>query len=378
MLHDESWIPFDVTYDVTAWSNPLLLNLSGGWTGQTVSPSASVVAPLGATPSPALPADPPSIGLFEIPGSTRGFESAGHFRWLADTRWHLPYALVEASDIAAGLEGVDVLVIPDGYANYALQALGAKGKKALRGWVADGGRLVAWQGGAEVAARSGVSTVVFQASHTNMPGSLVRAAIDPSSPLADGIGPSVWAMYDDDDLMTPGLGTSAVAFPDGPQAVSGLDVGADELAATTVVADESVGAGRVISFAIDPNFRGWSEGTQRLLWNALFGEDPSVTARVSLTSPRRVAAEADARRSARALPKVGASPLRLAVAPSDARLAVATIRDWGTRSYRMRTSDAVLLQVPNRRDLSGEEHTFVDLLRRLDAAGVRIVWASVP
>jgi hypothetical protein len=178
--------------------------------------------------------------------------------------------------------------------------------------------------------------------------------------------------------MTPGLGASAVAFPDGAQAVSGLDVGASDLAATTVVADEPVGAGRVISFAIDPNFRGWSEGTQRLLWNALFGDDPTVAARVSLSSPRRVAAEADARRAARTLPKVGASPLRLAVAPSDARLAAATIRDWGTRSYRMRTSDAVLLQVPNRRDLSGEEHTFVDLLRRLDAAGVRIVWASVP
>lgn len=44
----------------------------------------------------------------------------------------------------------------------------------------------------------------------------------------------------------------------------------------------------------------------------------------------------------------------------------------------MQTTDAVLLQVPNRRDLSGEEHTFVDLLRRLDAAGMRIVWASVP
>ncbi len=27
MLHEESWIPFEVTYDVTAWSNPLLMNL---------------------------------------------------------------------------------------------------------------------------------------------------------------------------------------------------------------------------------------------------------------------------------------------------------------------------------------------------------------
>ena len=36
MLHEEDWIPFDVTYDVTAWSNPLLMNLNGGWSGDVV------------------------------------------------------------------------------------------------------------------------------------------------------------------------------------------------------------------------------------------------------------------------------------------------------------------------------------------------------
>ena len=38
MLNEETWIPFDVTYDVTAWSNPLLMNLDGGWSGESVSP----------------------------------------------------------------------------------------------------------------------------------------------------------------------------------------------------------------------------------------------------------------------------------------------------------------------------------------------------
>ena len=48
--------------------------------------------------------------------------------------------------------------MPDGYANYGVQALGAKGKKALRDWVNAGGRIVAWQGGAVVAVKAGVST----------------------------------------------------------------------------------------------------------------------------------------------------------------------------------------------------------------------------
>ena len=64
-----------------------------------------------------------------------------------------------AADIIAGLPGIDVLVIPDGYANYGVQALGAKGKRALRDWVNAGGRIVAWQGGVEVAVKAGVSTV---------------------------------------------------------------------------------------------------------------------------------------------------------------------------------------------------------------------------
>ena len=43
MLHEETWIPFDVTYDVTAWSNPLLMNLDGGWSGDVGLPASTVV-----------------------------------------------------------------------------------------------------------------------------------------------------------------------------------------------------------------------------------------------------------------------------------------------------------------------------------------------
>jgi hypothetical protein len=178
--------------------------------------------------------------------------------------------------------------------------------------------------------------------------------------------------------MAPGLGTAPVRFPTGAQAIAGLDVGAATLADTSVVADETVGAGRVVSFAIDPNFRGWTDGTQKILWNALLGPDPSAVPRVALTSDRRQAAEREARLAATALPRVGASPLRVAVTREDATLAASTIRAWGARSYLMPVGESVLLQVPNLADLSGEEHRFVNLLDRLDAAGVTIRWASVP
>lgn len=375
MLHDETWIPTDVTYDVSAWSNPQLLNLRGGWTGAMLQPSARLVPPLGPTPSPALPTEIPSIGLFENARSTRGYEAAGHFRWLANERWHLPFTDVTADDIRAGLPGIDVLVMPDGYAGYALQDLGSRGRRALREWVIAGGRLVAWQGGVEVAARAGISTVVLRSSKTNMPGSLVRVALDPASPLAAGVGSSVWVMYDDDELMDPGLGEAVAWFPQGAP-VNGLDVGAETLTGTAVVADERVGEGRVISFAVDPNFRGWTMGMQRVLWNALLGPDPVAVA----ARPRvdRAAAVRTARAAARALPPVGSWPLRIGVAPEDADAAETVLAALGAEVYRSRTPAYVLLQVANRRERTAEERPSAALLARLEARGVRILWASLP
>lgn len=377
MLQDESWIPTDVTYDVTAWSNPQLLNLRGGSSGAALHPAARLVPALGETPAPALPERVPSIGLFENRRSTRGYEAAGQFRWLAERRWHLPYTDVTAEDIRAGLPGIDVLVMPDGYAGYALQDLGSRGKRALREWVAAGGRLVAWQGGAEVAARAKVSTVVLRTSHTNMPGSLVRVRLDPGSPLAAGVGPSVWVMYDDDETMEPGLGAAAAWFPPGAP-VNGLDEGFGTLVGTAVVADERVGEGRVISFAVDPNFRGWTMGMQRVLWNALLGPDPVTAVGEALGSRARLEAVREATSAARALPPVGAVPLRLGVAPRDARQAVRVIRDRGARAFALRVDGGVLLQVSNPGELSGEEGRFGDLLARLASAGVRVRWASLP
>ena len=193
MLNEETWIPFDVTFDVTAWSNPLLMDLEGGWSGEAVAPAATIVPDV-AGPAWDGEGDVPSVGLFEIPISTRGFEAAFQTKYLLRDVWGVPVADVTADDIVAGLgnpadpDTVDVLLMPDGYANYGVQALGAKGKRALRDWVNAGGRIVAWQGGAVVAAKAGASSAKFGTSHTNAPGTLIRVAVDDASPLAANVG----------------------------------------------------------------------------------------------------------------------------------------------------------------------------------------------
>ena len=44
--------------------------------------------------------------------------------------------------------------------------------------------MIAWEGSAEVATRIGASTAVLQTAHTNMPGSLVRIALEGAAALA--------------------------------------------------------------------------------------------------------------------------------------------------------------------------------------------------
>ena len=382
MLHEESWIPFDVTYDVSAWSSPLLMNLDGGWTGDIVSVTSEVVAPV-AEPAWDGAGTPPSVGLLENVRSTRGFEAAGQARWLFDNVWELPYTDVTPGDVIAGLPGIDVLVVPDGFAGYLLQDLGAKGKKALKAWVNGGGRVVAWQGGAEVLVKAGISTAKFAGSHTNMPGTLVRVAVDASSPLADGVGDLDWVMYLDDRTMQPGLGDAVATIPgagDPDFATSGLAIGVDSLAGTSVLVDEAVGVegGRVISFSIDPNFRGWTQGTHRLLWNAIVGPNPSGVTGLVAGSQARVAAEKAALDAAAKLPELG-SAIRVRVALKDAKATAQILQRRSSEVVRIDLGAETLFLVGNKKDLGAHEHPWFGLvIRELENAGIDVRAASLP
>jgi hypothetical protein len=83
-------------------------------------------------------------------------------------------------------------------------------------------------------------------------------------------------------------------------ATSGLALGVRVLAGSAAVADEAVGNGRVISFASDPNFRAWTPGHARLLWNALVTPAPAGLNGLAAGSRERTAAEKAAQDAAAA------------------------------------------------------------------------------
>ena len=127
-----------------------------------------------------------------------------------------------------------------------------------------------------------------------------------------------------------------------------------------------------MSFSVDPNFRAWTQGTQRLLWNAIVGPDPpAFGAAAPAGSKARAAAEKAAPTAARRLPdaRLGhPDPGRRRGCGRDGQdPATAT----APRSSGIDVGGEVLFLVANRKDLSYEEHPFFGLVvRDLEKAGI--------
>lgn len=384
MLNEDTYTPFPYFYDVTGWSNPLLFNVAGGSSGGALSPQATKV-PLLPQPSwPTVPQDAPTVGLYQISTtSTSSIESSGWLRYLLERVWQLPYRNVTAADIGSGaLADVDVLLVPNGSATTASNSLGASGRAALVDWVNGGGRYIGWRGGALLAAQVGVSTATFTDETSDVPGSLFRVAVDESSPLAAGVGPFAWAFYEYDDIMTASDPSHvAVKFPTyGTEDffVSGFAQGEAELGDTAAVVDEPVGSGRAVVFSVEPNFRAFTDGTQKILWNAILGPDAVTRRALAAGSAARADEEQAARASAALVPTVQ-SPIRLSVRPSSARLTRRLLARYDARYELTRATGKVMFSINNPRGFTAEEHPWaLDLAADLRSSNAKVIAFSTP
>ena len=274
MLNEDTYVPVRRTYDITGWSSPLLMNLDGGSSGERLDPVASLVPPLDEPAWPLEPgADPPRVGVLALSNAVYAFEGVGQLRWLLDTVWHVAYEPLTPQDVASGaLRRIDVLVVPSGGALVGERNLGRRGVRELTRWVKHGGRYVGYKfGGALLADRLDLTTARFRDPPFDVEGTLIRVHVDPSSPLSRGVGPSVWVMYSGDDLVRVRASAAPLRYPSRGLETSGLSLHTQRLAGQPAAVDEGLGRGRVVLFPFDLNFRGMSQGTQRLLWNAIFG-----------------------------------------------------------------------------------------------------------
>ncbi|HLR97235.1 MAG TPA: M14 family zinc carboxypeptidase [Jiangellaceae bacterium] len=292
MLGEDSYVPFPYFYDVTAWSGPLLENVPGGRSGAELDPDAVEMEP---QPEPKAPetSDPPQLAVWQISEDSSGtVDSAGWLRWWLDNRVELEFTDVSAGQIAEdALDDVDVLVVPSGSDAAASEALGAQGRAALTSWVDDGGTLVTLKDSSRLASRLGLTSATYAEPTSDVPGSLFRVQVDPSSPLAEGVGEDTYAMYEYDFVWsTPSEASAPVRFPeegDSDWFVSGFAEGEEQLHGQSAVVDETVGDGRVVLFGFAPNFRAFTGGTARLLHNAIVGPAPDTEAQTRAAAPQQ-------------------------------------------------------------------------------------------
>ncbi|MGH2636322.1 MAG: M14 family zinc carboxypeptidase [Actinomycetota bacterium] len=274
MLNEDTYVPVRRTFDVTGWSNPLLMNLDGGSSGAVLEPSGTQVPQLEEPEWPETPDGGVRVGVLGLSNAVYAFEGVGQVRWLFDTVWHAPYQLLTPDDVARGaLDRIDVLVVPSGGWLVGQRNLGPRGIDELRRWVDDGGRYVGYKfGGAVLAEKIGITSARFTDSPYAIEGTLIRARVDRSSPLSEGVGGSVWVMFADDDTVAARPGAVPLRYPAlSAFDTSGLALHTQRLAGQPAAVDEQFGSGRVVLFPFDLNFRGLTQGTQRILWNAVYG-----------------------------------------------------------------------------------------------------------
>jgi hypothetical protein len=206
-------------------------------------------------------------------------------RWLLERRYGLAVDLLGDADIAAGRlagGGYTAFVVPDGIPPAPTQGALA----AIKAWVRGGGTFVGIRGeGIAVARSAGITTATAVApADPGMPGVSLGVQLDTGDPVAWGERPSGFAFATGDPILHAAGGTVVARYPTGDAFFAGgYAGGTGPLRGTAAILDEPQGAGRTVLFAFDPVFRGYVEGTERLVANALLA--PPAGAPASAARP---------------------------------------------------------------------------------------------
>jgi hypothetical protein len=159
---------------------------------------------------------------------------------------------------------------------------------------------------------------------------------------------------------------------------SGYAVGVQRLVGSAALVVEQLGAGHVVLFSGEPNFRAWTDGTQFLLANALVYPKAAVGS-VSIDVRSRQASAAVAQARASVGPSIGPGrPIRIRVPAAQAEEALAVVRRFTAAVTQARSGETVVLQIANPQGLAADEHPFARLLLpALAEAGVEVLYAAL-
>lgn len=236
-----------------------------------------------------FPLRPPRVAL--LAGAPVNGQSFGYAWFAMDQRLAYPSTALEADAVyGAALDDFDVLVIPSTSAGALARVFGERGQRRIADWVRAGGVLVTIDAATDWLASEALGLSRLRTADepepdsagaplpAEVPGAILRALADTLSPLLAGVhgGELPVLLFSDRIYRAPtdiGPGEAVIRYAPLPRLrISGYlwpEVPA-RVAGTPYLWTESVGRGRVIGFAGDPNFRDMWRGLLPLFANAVF------------------------------------------------------------------------------------------------------------
>ncbi len=280
-------------YDATAHSLPLLFGVEarpveafdrGGLRG----PIERFEAFSFPVPAHLMGEEAPRIGLY------RAWQEPmpqGWTRWLFDLAG-IRYDELRNEDLRAGgledrydvivfqdqspnsiMNGFSANVMPEPYAG----GVGSEGVRALRRFLEAGGRVVAIDEATDWAIQAfelGVenATAGLPPAEFYIPGSILRLDLDPGHALARGVPAETVAWYWRTSRAFRVTDPNAVVvgrYGEGDPRLAGWVLGAEAVAGAPALVEVPVGAGSVVLFGYQPNFRGQTVASWPVFFNAL-------------------------------------------------------------------------------------------------------------
>jgi hypothetical protein len=236
----------------------------------------------------------PRIALYQswVPSMDEGWT-----RWIFDTNG-IPYTRVVDADVRKGelKSRFDVIIFPDEPANAILHGggggrrqdadepqtppefrggLGSEGAAKLKEFTESGGTIVALNKASNVYAEKGsgdITDVLDGVANKDfyVPGSILQVSVDTDSPIGFGSKPTVPIFFEQGPAFKiAGEAKSIAHYADDKPLLSGWLLGGKYLNGASALVEKKVGEGQVVLFGFRPQYRGQSEVTYKLFYNAL-------------------------------------------------------------------------------------------------------------
>lgn len=279
-------------YDVTAHTLPLLLDVEAVPLDEEVGVSKTSPIPVPdfdfELAEPFRGDDAPDVAVYK---SWQEPMEAGWTRWVFDQH-DLPYDTLHDADVRAGglsdrydallLQSQDPESIVEGWSRERVPpqyagGIGEEGRRALRDFVRNGGRLVAVEEATDFVVDlfdMEVSNAVERLPPEDfyVPGSILRLEVDGEHPISTAIGTESIAWYWRSsrafEVTDPAIRVLA-RYGEGDPLLSGWILGPEHLAGEPAILEADVGRGSLVLFGFQPNYRAQSMATWPLLFNSL-------------------------------------------------------------------------------------------------------------